>query len=81
VLKSPFAPLIAQLTDRAGMMMSPKPPEQGDKFGESGLSGLALSARAAGSHGVRKVRRLLEQGKHLHRSRGVSAIVDSTVRL
>src|SRR5437868_331238 len=33
VLKSPFAPLIAQLTDRAGMMMSPKAvKEQGDKF-------------------------------------------------
>src|SRR5882724_9369351 len=35
VLKSPFAPLIAQLTDRAGMMMSPKAArEQGDKFGQ-----------------------------------------------
>jgi peptide/nickel transport system substrate-binding protein len=35
VLKSPFAPLIAQLTDRAGMMMSPKAvKEQGDKFAQ-----------------------------------------------
>jgi peptide/nickel transport system substrate-binding protein len=35
VLKSPFAPLIAQLTDRAGMMMSPKAAkEKGDKFGQ-----------------------------------------------
>ncbi len=34
VLKSPFAPLIAQLTDRAGMMVSPKAAkEEGDKFG------------------------------------------------
>lgn len=36
VLKSPFAPLIAQLTDRAGMMMSPKAAKAlGDKFGQS----------------------------------------------
>src|ERR1700742_374165 len=34
VLKSPFAPLISQLTDRAGMMVSPKAAkEEGDKFG------------------------------------------------
>src|SRR5882757_8473334 len=34
VLKTPFSPLIAQLTDRAGMMVSPKAAkEQGDKFG------------------------------------------------
>src|SRR6476660_3039992 len=34
VLKSPFSPLIAQLTDRAGMIMSPKAAKaQGDKFG------------------------------------------------
>jgi peptide/nickel transport system substrate-binding protein len=34
VLKNPFSPLIAQLTDRAGMMMSPKAAkEAGDKFG------------------------------------------------
>jgi peptide/nickel transport system substrate-binding protein len=33
-LKAPFSPLIAQLTDRAGMMMSPKAAEAaGDKFG------------------------------------------------
>src|SRR6202012_1660148 len=33
VLKTPFSPLIAQLTDRAGMMVSPKAAkEQGDKF-------------------------------------------------
>jgi peptide/nickel transport system substrate-binding protein len=33
-LKAPFAPLIAQLTDRAGMMVSPKAArESGDKFG------------------------------------------------
>jgi peptide/nickel transport system substrate-binding protein len=34
VLKSPYAPLIAQLTDRAGMMVSPKAAKaEGDKFG------------------------------------------------
>jgi peptide/nickel transport system substrate-binding protein len=34
VLKTPFAPLISQLTDRAGMMVSPKAVKQeGDKFG------------------------------------------------
>jgi peptide/nickel transport system substrate-binding protein len=33
-LKSPFSPLIAQLTDRSGMMVSPKAAkEAGDKFG------------------------------------------------
>src|ERR1700754_3759174 len=35
VLKRPYAPLIAQLTDRAGMMVSPKAAkEEGDKFGQ-----------------------------------------------
>src|SRR5271154_882528 len=34
VLKTPYSPLIAQLTDRAGMMVSPKAArEDGDKFG------------------------------------------------
>src|SRR6202045_1830834 len=34
ILKTPYAPLIAQLTDRAGMMVSPKAArEEGDKFG------------------------------------------------
>jgi len=34
VLKTPYSPLIAQLTDRAGMMVSPKAAkEEGDKFG------------------------------------------------
>src|SRR5580693_627980 len=34
VLKVPYSPLIAQLTDRAGMMVSPKAAkEEGDKFG------------------------------------------------
>ena len=33
-LKAPFSPLVAQLTDRAGMMVSPKAAkEAGDKFG------------------------------------------------
>ncbi|MBV8746705.1 MAG: ABC transporter substrate-binding protein [Xanthobacteraceae bacterium] len=34
VLKTPFSPLIAQLTDRAGMVVSPKAAKaEGDKFG------------------------------------------------
>jgi peptide/nickel transport system substrate-binding protein len=34
VLKTPYSPLIAQLTDRAGMMVSPKAAKaEGDKFG------------------------------------------------
>jgi len=34
VLKTPFAPLLAQLTDRAGMMVAPKAAtEAGDRFG------------------------------------------------
>ena len=34
VLKTPYSPLLAQLTDRAGMMISPKAAkEEGDKFG------------------------------------------------
>src|ERR1700755_2218330 len=34
VLKTPFSPLIAQLTDRAGMIVSPKAARaEGDKFG------------------------------------------------
>jgi peptide/nickel transport system substrate-binding protein len=36
LLKAPFSPLIAQLTDRAGMILSPKAiKEKGDKFGLS----------------------------------------------
>jgi peptide/nickel transport system substrate-binding protein len=35
VLERPYAPLLAQLTDRAGMIVSPKTAEaEGDKFGE-----------------------------------------------
>src|SRR6195256_4076076 len=35
VLKTPYSPLIAQLTDRSGMMVSPKAArEAGDKFGQ-----------------------------------------------
>ncbi len=34
ILKAPFSPLLAQLTDRAGMMVSPKAAEaSGDRFG------------------------------------------------
>src|ERR1700686_3330371 len=34
ILKTPYSPLVAQLTDRSGMMVSPKAAkEEGDKFG------------------------------------------------
>ena len=69
VLKAPFSPLIAQLTDRAGMMVSPKAAkEAGDKFGlQAGLRRplQIRRARAAGPHRVREIRRLLEQGQRL----------------
>ncbi len=70
VLKTPFAPLIAQLTDRAGMMVSPKAAKaEGDKFG--------LHPVCAGPYKfvervaqdrivVEKIRRLLERKKYLH---------------
>ena len=54
LLKEPFSPLIAQLTDRAGMIVSPKAAEEaGDKFGlQAGLrrSVQVRRARAAGPH-------------------------------
>ena len=71
ILKAPFSPLLAQLTDRAGMMVSPKAAEAaGDKFGlQAGLrrSLQVRRARPAGPHRGREVRRLLEQGPGLHR--------------
>ena len=71
LLKAPFSPLLAQLTDRAGMMVSPKAAEAaGDKFGlQAGLrrSLQVRRARPAGPHRGREVRRLLEQGQCLHR--------------
>ena len=77
VLKAPFSPLIAQLTDRAGMMVSPKAAkEAGDKFGlQPGLrrSLQVRRTRAAGPHGVREIRRLLEQGQHPYRPHRVPA--------
>ena len=66
VLKTPYSPLIAQLTDRSGMMVSPKAAkEAGDKFGAA--SGMRRSlqirrTRATRSHRFREIRRLLEQG-------------------
>ena len=70
-LKQPFSPLLSQLTDRAGMMVSPKAAEAaGDKFG--------LHPVCAGPYKfveriqqdrivVGKIRRLLGQGPRLHR--------------
>ena len=85
LLKSPFSPLIAQLADRAGMMVSPKAAkEPGDKFGLHPVCAgpyKFVERVPAGSHRVREVRRLLEQG-NIHIDRIVfRPIVNSTVRL
>jgi peptide/nickel transport system substrate-binding protein len=85
VLKTPFAPLIAQLTDRAGMMVSPKAAKAaGDKFG--------LHPVCAGPYKfverVQQDRIVFERfadywdKDHVHIDRLVYLpIVDSTVRL
>jgi peptide/nickel transport system substrate-binding protein len=85
VLKAPFAPLIAQLTDRAGMMVSPKAAKAlGDKFGTAPV--------CAGSYKfverVPQDRIVLERfkdywdAKRVHIDRIVyRPIQDSTVRL
>ena len=71
VLKAPFSPLIAQLTDRAGMMVSPKAAkEEGDKFGLHPVCAgpyKFVERVPAGPHRVREIRRLLEQGQRPHR--------------
>lgn len=77
VLKTPYSPLIAQLTDRSGMMVSPKAAKEGRRQVRP-ASGLRRSlqvrrARAAGPHGLRKIRRLLEQGQHPYRPGGLPA--------
>src|SRR5215211_2654166 len=85
VLKTPFSPLIAQLTDRAGMMVSPKAAkEAGDRFG--------LKPVCAGPYKfverVQQDRIVVEKFKdywnkdNVHVDRIVyQPIVDSTVRL
>ena len=83
-LKSPFSPLLAQLTDRAGMMMPPKATEAaGDKF--------ALHPICAGPYkfveriprtvSSGEICRLLEQGPDFIDKITYRPIVDSTVRL
>src|SRR5438874_11844401 len=85
VLKAPYSPLVAQLTDRAGMMVSPKAAkEAGDKFG--------LRPVCAGPYKfverVQRVRIVVEkfadywEKDRLHIDRiTYLPIVDSTVRL
>src|SRR5215211_1029880 len=85
VLKTPFSPLIAQLTDRSGMMVSPKAAkEAGDRFG--------LKPVCAGPYRfverVQQDRIVVEKFKdywnkdNVHVDRIVyQPIVDSTVRL
>jgi peptide/nickel transport system substrate-binding protein len=84
-LKAPFSPLIAQLTDRAGMILAPKAAkEEGDKFG--------LKPVCAGPfkfvERVQQDRIVLEKfagywnAANIHVDRVVfRPIVDSTVRL
>ena len=85
-LKQPFSPLLAQLTDRAGMMVSPKAAEAaGDKF--------ALKPVCAGPYKfvervaqdrivLEKFRRLLEQGPASSSTRSPTCRSStSTVRL
>ena len=50
-LAAPFSPLLAQLTDRAGMMVSPKAAQAaGDKFGsQPGVLGPVQVRRAGGA--------------------------------
>ena len=77
LLKAPFSPLIAQLTDRAGMIVSPKA-DQGDGRQVRSEAGLrrrlqVRRARAAGPHRAGEIRRLLERGQHPRRPRGVPA--------
>src|SRR5262245_18252416 len=85
VLKTPYSPLVAQLTDRAGMMVSPKAAKQaGDKFG--------LNPVCAGPHRlverIQQVRIVVEKfadywdKDKVHIDRIIYLpIVDSTVRL
>ena len=66
-LSAPFSPLLAQLADRAGMMVSPKAAQAaGDKFGANPvlLGPVQLRrARRAGPHRARALSQLLEQGR------------------
>ena len=85
-LAAPFSPLLAQLADRAGMMVSPKAAQaEGDKFGaQAGLLGSVplRRARRAGSHRARALSELLEQGSISISTKIVYLpIVDATVRL
>ena len=76
-LSEPYAPLLAQLADRAGMMVSPKAArELGDKLGDSsGLRRAVPSGRMgrAGPARVREIRALLERRRGADRSRDLSA--------
>ena len=71
-LAEPLVPLIAALTDRSGMMISPRAArELGDKFGMRPVLRRALQVRRAcraGQDRRRAVCRLLGQGQHPLRS-------------
>ena len=66
-LSAPFAPLLAVLTDRAGMIVSPKAAKaEGEKFGAHPVCAgpfKFVESRGAGPHHVRALRQLLEQGR------------------
>ena len=75
-LSEPYAPLMAQLADRAGMMVSPEAARarrQDDQA--AGLRRAVPDRRMgrAGPHRVREIRPLLERGRRHDRSRQLSA--------
>ena len=77
MLKAPFSPLIAQLADRAGMIVSPKA-AQGSRRQVRPQARLRRTlqvrrARAAGPHRGREVPALLERGQRPHRPRRLPA--------
>ena len=85
-LKQPASPLLAQLTDRAGIMISPKAAEAaGDKFGLHPVCAgpYAFDSRvAAGPHRAEALPRLLERRRTIHFDRVIYLpIPNSSVRL
>ena len=70
-LAQPFAPLVALLADRSGMMVSPSAAEaEGEDFGNNPVCAGTLPvrrARVARPHRFGQVRGLLERREHLYR--------------
>ena len=76
-LSEPLVPLLAALTDRSGMMISPKAAKAlGDKFGLKPVCAgpyRFVERVAQGKIVLERFGRLLGQGEHPHRPRGVRA--------